>query len=307
MKAPSVSVILPLYNHEQYIDKTLTSIFEQTSPPDEIILIDDGSTDQGFEKATLILKNDPRAHLIQQENKGAHNTINRGIELARSEFIAILNTDDLFLPSKIERCRNIIENYPEIDFICGDINIIDENSNMVTSGETVKWLEHAHDFQMRCHSLDLGLLNDNYVTTTSNMFFSKNLWEKNKGFQNLRYCHDLDFILTALSSSKVVIDYNYKHINYRTHSHNTIKEKISKIRYEMAAVMANAMMCNNAIVSKSTLLDDIKSLGGIIDKKNNALLLSVLMTLRSRYTCKIPYYEQLQEDAIAAELYKLLN
>lgn len=173
MNLPSVSVILPLYNHEKYINETLYSVISQTSPPDEIILIDDGSTDNGFMQAKNILKNDPRARLIQQENMGAHITINRGIEIARSEFIAILNTDDLFLPSKIERCRSIIQNKPEIDFICGDIDIIDEKSRLVKSGETVKWLENAHNFQIGCHSLELGILNENYIATTSNMFFSK--------------------------------------------------------------------------------------------------------------------------------------
>lgn len=307
MALPSVSVILPLYNHEKYISETLYSVIAQTSPPDEIILIDDGSTDCGFIQARNILKNDPRARLIQQDNKGAHIAINSGIEIARSEFIAILNTDDLFLPSKIERCRNIIQNNPEIDFICGDIDIIDEQSRLVKNGETVKWLKNAHDFQISCHSLGLGLLNENYVATTSNMFFSKNLWKKNDGFQNLRYCHDLDFILTALISDKVAFDYNHKHIRYRTHPNNTIKESVDLIRYEIASVMANAMTYYNQIVSADTLIEDVRTLGSILKKKNNALLLSVLMTLRRNYTSRTLYYEHLRDVAVGGELCKLLD
>ena len=131
MDNPSISVVLPLYNHAHYIASTLQSVLEQTSPVDEIILIDDGSTDNGFSVACEMLKNEPRATLLQQKNCGAEQTLNRAIERSQGEFIAVLNTDDLFLPTKIERCREIIGDNPEIDFICGGIGIIDEKKKVV--------------------------------------------------------------------------------------------------------------------------------------------------------------------------------
>ena len=103
MNSPSISVVLPLYNHAQYIASSLQSILAQTSPVDEIILVDDGSTDEGLGIAKKIIKKDSRARIYSQKNLGADKALNRGIEESQSEFIAVLNTDDLFLPEKIER------------------------------------------------------------------------------------------------------------------------------------------------------------------------------------------------------------
>jgi len=303
MKNPSISVVLPLYNHAHYIAETLQSVLEQTSEVDEIILIDDGSTDNGFSVACDMLGNEPRATLLQQENCGAENTLNRAIELSQSEFIAVLNSDDLFAPTKIERCRKILCDHPEIDFISGGIDIIDGKGERLRGGETVEWLQRATEFQKKCRTLDQAFLNENFAISTSNMVFSRELWRNCQGFQPLRYCHDLDFLLTALCDHGVMIDREERHIFYRVHKSNTIKENLLQVRLEVAAVMANAMQTNRSrLLDAEHLSFDLRLIAEIVASKNNGALLSALQVLRNNCSDRHDFYTLIKNQKSSESL-----
>ncbi|TLU85801.1 MAG: glycosyltransferase family 2 protein [Chlorobium sp.] len=289
MNEPSITVVLPLYNHEHYIKATLESVLRQTSPATEIILVDDGSTDKGFSIAEKILANHSETKLVTQINSGAHTAINNAISIAHCEYIAILNTDDLFFPTKLERCRWLIRNNPTIEFIAGGVQIIDKHCMPVNEGETVEWLHRAISYQRECASLDIGLLNENYVVTTSNMVFTKDLWYRVDGFQHLRYCHDLDFIHAALGKGTVMIDIAEPHIKYRIHPTNTIKENIEKIRLEVAAVTANFLHENG---KRLFIEKNVERLISIINAKNDSGYLSLLLSLRNICSCRKEYYER---------------
>ena len=95
---PSVSVIIPSYNAERWIKSTIDSVLAQTYSNIEIIVVDDGSTD---ESVSVISKNYPEIKLITQKNQGVAAARNKGIENASSEWIAFLDADDIWLPNKI--------------------------------------------------------------------------------------------------------------------------------------------------------------------------------------------------------------
>ena len=100
MSAPLVSVVIPAYNHERYVGAAIESVLEQTYSNFELIVVDDGSTDR---TADIIKKySDKRISYYYQENQDAYNTINRGISLARGQFIAILNSDDIYHKKRLE-------------------------------------------------------------------------------------------------------------------------------------------------------------------------------------------------------------
>jgi len=105
---PTVSVVIPLYNKSKYIERAISSILAQTFPPLEIIVVDDGSTDDGPEK---VLKfKDPKIALIQQENKGPGAARNAGLARARGKYVAFLDADDEWLPSFLEKGLSLLEN-----------------------------------------------------------------------------------------------------------------------------------------------------------------------------------------------------
>ncbi|WP_181969847.1 glycosyltransferase family A protein [Paraburkholderia sp. DHOC27] len=244
LPATTISVVIPLYNHAHYIEAALESVLSQTSAADEIILIDDGSSDDGYEIAQRVLAKAPNAKTYKQENAGAHHTLNRAIALSHGEYIAVLNSDDLFALAKLERCRAIIQQRPDIGLISGDLQLIDHAGVRQDSGFAVEWLGRARRFLDETHLPQLALLNDNFVATTSNMVFSRALWDASGGFQPLRYCHDLDFLMFACRHSTVFLDLQFEHIAYRVHQNNTIREAQGRVRVEVAAVIAQALFAS---------------------------------------------------------------
>lgn len=110
------SIIIPLYNKAHTIVNTLQTVFNQTFKDFEIIIINDGSTDNGVE----IIKNnfnDPRIKIINQENAGVSAARNRGVKEAKAEWIAFLDGDDEWLPLYLETIYNTIKEYPEAKYI----------------------------------------------------------------------------------------------------------------------------------------------------------------------------------------------
>ncbi len=98
---PLVSVIIPTYNRSDYFERAVTSVLEQTWKELEILLVDDGSQDETLVLAERI--KDPRLKILRQENKGVSAARNLGIAHARGQYIALLDSDDRWLPTKLEQ------------------------------------------------------------------------------------------------------------------------------------------------------------------------------------------------------------
>jgi glycosyltransferase involved in cell wall biosynthesis len=113
-----VSVIIPVYNGDRYLAEAIQSVLAQTYQPIEIIVIDDGSTDDTAEVAQSF------GSLIRydyQLNSGSSAARNRGIELASGEFIAFLDADDLWLEDKLALQIEAFNINPDVDIVCGHI------------------------------------------------------------------------------------------------------------------------------------------------------------------------------------------
>lgn len=110
MTAPTISVVIPLYNKGKYIERALFSVLAQTNPPLEVIVIDDGSTDDGPERVGKLALANPTISLIRQENRGPGAARNSGLAIAKGKYIAYLDADDEWLPSFIEAGLSILEN-----------------------------------------------------------------------------------------------------------------------------------------------------------------------------------------------------
>jgi glycosyltransferase involved in cell wall biosynthesis len=108
---PLVSVIIPLYNSELYIKETVESVFAQTYPNIEIILVDDGSTD-GTKNVVQPYIDKKLVTYIYQTNKGLPGARNTGIRNSRGPYVAYLDSDDVFFPEKIERQVAYLEAHP---------------------------------------------------------------------------------------------------------------------------------------------------------------------------------------------------
>ncbi len=133
MNNPFFSVIIPTYNASKFIENTLESVRNQNFSDYEIIVINDGSTDNTLE----LLKNYFYKHsglnhqIIDQKNKGIGGARNVGIKAARGEFIAFLDADDLWFPSKLEKVKQYIDTSYDADLICHDEYWVTEGKNKI--------------------------------------------------------------------------------------------------------------------------------------------------------------------------------
>lgn len=114
---PLVSVIIPVYNAEQYVAQAIESVLVQNYRPLEIIAVDDGSTD---ESATVV-KNFSSVQYYFQSNGGISAARNRGIEQARGEFFAFLDADDLWVEDKLALQMSAFNNDPNLDIVFGHV------------------------------------------------------------------------------------------------------------------------------------------------------------------------------------------
>ncbi|MDB5360378.1 MAG: hypothetical protein JWO51_1675 [Rhodospirillales bacterium] len=100
---PRVSVVMPIYNGAEFLALSIDSVLAQTLPDFELILVDDGSTDGTAEIIQRYAARDPRIVPVAKANSGIADTLNRGLAVARAEWIARLDSDDLMLPQRLER------------------------------------------------------------------------------------------------------------------------------------------------------------------------------------------------------------
>jgi len=227
MSSPLVSVVIPAYNHERFIGAAVESVLKQTCSDLELIVIDDGSTDKTGE--IIQGYTDPRLTYTYQENQDAYNTINRGMGKARGEYIAILNSDDIYTLDRLER---LLEYRQETGAECvfTDIMLISHTGEVFVDHDfgrdMNKWHQKNKTFFKQSGDIYTAFLHGNLMITTSNLFMTARATRKVGNFCSLRYLHDYDYIFRMMLAHPGKVHYleNEKLLYYRIHSGNTLGE-----------------------------------------------------------------------------------
>ncbi|MFM6456289.1 MAG: glycosyltransferase family 2 protein, partial [Planktothrix sp.] len=118
--SPQVSVIIPVYNGERYISQAIDSVLSQTDSNYEIIIVDDGSTDNTHQIIQHYIEKCQDLDLIRyifQSNQGVAAARNQGIQIAKGEFIALLDQDDVFLPEKLAHQVAYFQTHPDVAIV----------------------------------------------------------------------------------------------------------------------------------------------------------------------------------------------
>ncbi|HEV7682964.1 MAG TPA: glycosyltransferase family A protein [Pyrinomonadaceae bacterium] len=137
-----VSVVVPSYNHARFIKATLRSIMKQTLPPAELIVIDDGSSDESPRVIESVLQNCPFAcELIARNNRGLCATLNEGFERTRGDYFAYLGSDDLWLPDFLQARVQLLKSRARAVLAYGHAYFIDEENRIIDS--TADWASYA--------------------------------------------------------------------------------------------------------------------------------------------------------------------
>jgi glycosyltransferase involved in cell wall biosynthesis len=134
MKKPLISVVMPVYNAERYLNDSIQSILNQTFKDFEFIIINDGSTDHSKKILEKFKKEDKRIVLINNtKNLGLQKTLNRGLKIAKGRYIARMDADDISLPNRLGIQFSYLEKNKDIFLIGGSAIVIDEEGEKIGS------------------------------------------------------------------------------------------------------------------------------------------------------------------------------
>ncbi len=194
-----VSVIIPVHNGEAYLSEALASVFAQTSPAHEIIIVDDGSTDSSPE---ILRSFGDRLSVVRQENQGVAAARNVGLGLASGDAIAFLDQDDLWPEDRNRAMVEILAKDPVIDVVAGLVEIRDERRANPNTGENLE--------TMRREMLVGSLL------VRASLFATLGKFSTNVG-----YGDDSDFWVRRMESQTPTAFYDGVSLTYRKHDNNT--------------------------------------------------------------------------------------
>ena len=223
---PFFSVVIPLYNKAAYIEDTLKSVVNQTFKDFEVIIVNDGSTDNSLEIARSF--NDERIRIIDQENRGASITRNKGIEKSQSSYIALLDADDIWYENHLEELKKLIEKFPNAGLFC-------TNYEIDYSGKFVKPASFNFEYESKCKIIedffDANIIN--FIPSSSSTAFKKSFFQNVGAYDiNLTTAQDLDLWIKMALKHKVAFNPKIT-MMYKFYAVNSLsKNEFNEIRYD---------------------------------------------------------------------------
>ena len=223
MRRPSIAVVMPAYNAEQFIAESITAVLSQTRPPDEVIVVDDGSTDstldelQRFRHETLI---------VSQPNRGAGGAYTRGFTTARSDYVARCDADDVWEPTKLERQADTLSERPGIDItFTGALNFgaVDRS---IWEGI---WHPPPYEGLLDAHRFARDMYRNDFICA-STAIVRRSLFDRLGAFVTPHPCEDYEYWLRALRVGATFFDDPAILVRYRRHASSVTNDLLRMYR-----------------------------------------------------------------------------
>lgn len=219
---PMISVVIPAYNAAQFLPATITSVQQQTFTDWELLIINDGSTDDTVEVIRQYKQRDARIHLINQVNQGVSAARNCGVENSQGKIIAFLDADDRWLADKLRRHLEHLQSNPDLGVSFAQVEILNqggESSGQVSSARLTN-LKSEH------------FLYENPTSTTSNWVIRKEVFTQVGGFcRDMSYSEDLEWLLRVSATT----DWRIAGIDKVLTQYRTSSSGLSSQLYQMEA------------------------------------------------------------------------
>ncbi len=220
---PLISIIIPNFNYGQYLESAILSVLNQSYKNFELIIIDGGSTDNSID---VIKKyNNQIKFWVSEKDSGQANAINKGLEFAKGDYVAYLNSDDAYLGDIFLEIFN--KRKLTADFIYGDV-LIGENI------ENAKILR-SKDNHLLLSSLILFFYRANYIIPSQSVFIKREFLLKYEIAylnENLHYCMDLDWYCRIAMANPSVKRYSKLGSFFRSNSYTKTKKDGAKMKIE---------------------------------------------------------------------------
>ena len=230
---PDITVLVPSFKHEQYIGEALLSVLAQTYQGFKVLVIDDCSPDCTVTRARSIA--DPRIAIrVNERNLGLGGSLVAALADIHTPFVALLNSDDLFHPQRLEWCRDLLLTNPGLRVAATGSMLTDsrggrltpESASRILDGRRifhwVRWYGRIQSEATSSESLFLRLLKHNFLLTSSNIVCDTGyLRERAAELADLRYCLDWYLFLAAAAEGKLGYLPDAL-LAYRLHTGNTV-------------------------------------------------------------------------------------
>lgn len=205
-----VSIVIPAYNAAKFLPEVIQSVLNQSYQNWELLVIDDGSTDNTAELVNEYSEQDRRVHLISKENGGVSVARNLGAQLAKGELIAFLDSDDLWLEDKVSAHVSYMTSHPQVGVSFGRVELIE------TDGKTTNKLTDNIVDTLQPQDLFYS----NPTVTTSNLVIRKSVFQTLNGFdESMQYNEDIDLLFRlAIQDSWEIKSIDQVLVQYRLHS-----------------------------------------------------------------------------------------
>ena len=190
------SVIIPLYNKEEYVLRTVESVLSQSFVDFELIIIDDGSTDKSLDVIKSI--SDPRVRIIKQTNQGEGPARNKGMAEARHDWIALLDADDAWSINHLNELAKIINNFPSVGMVA--TKVLEINTNLKPPA-----IDKDEPSNIRLVDYFLEASKDPSIICSSSVAISKVAFDHIGGFSKIKIGADLEYWVKVALSYPVAI------------------------------------------------------------------------------------------------------
>ena len=224
-----VSVVVPSYEHGPHIEEALRSVALQRDVALELVVVDDASRDDSvavverlFDDHEFASRFERRLRLVVNEtNQGAHAAINRGLCESSGDFLTILNSDDAYAPDRLSALLRL-QRASGAQLAMSRVVCMGTGADRDTQVRESFRLRRHQDGVERHPSIGFACMASNVAISSGNLFFSRALFEAVGGFDDLRYCHDWDFLLRAVLTTEPILVQRPLY-RYRLHDTNSYR------------------------------------------------------------------------------------
>ena len=227
---PLVSIIIPVYNVAPYLEEALDSVVNQTYTNLEIIIIDDGSTDDSYKKCEKYAAKDTRIRLIHQENKGLSTARNVGLNVMKGDIVAFLDPDDIMHRSLIEIMLSYLIKEPEIDMAVCRYSICDDMSSIAYKKDYIYPSIFAGIYD--CREILQAIVEEKCNNNVWNKLYRRELWSYIR-FPDGHVYEDTDTVYKVINLCKkisVVDQILYYHRRRNDSISNTFSQMVIQDR-----------------------------------------------------------------------------
>ena len=250
MSSPKLSIIVPIYNAEAYLEKCLTSIQNQSFSDWECILIDDGSTDHSYSICESFEVKDKRFKFIHKYNSGVSDTRNLGLYLAKGEWIGFVDSDDWISPDRYELCLNTA--------ITQDVQIVKCSIEQIrTNGTTCVWSVPEGKYLIE-NRIILSTPDYDNSSAANGLYKASLLKDNNIQFTDCKYGEDFLFNVEAFTFAGSLYSIDKPLYHYQRHTESLSTSKVKSGWY------IKMLNCLNAVCDKLDSVENFKYFKDIV-------------------------------------------